>query len=68
MRQMRGFKGYYLVLGANDSVIALSLFTDRLVAEASTPKLMPWIKENLAPLLAAPTEAIDGSVVIQAMQ
>jgi hypothetical protein len=66
MQQMEGFKSYYLVLGAHDTVIALSLFADKSVAEASTPKLMPWIKENLGPLLASPTEAIDGSVAIEA--
>jgi hypothetical protein len=66
MRQMHGFKGYYLVLGADDRVIALSLFGDKSVAETSTPKLMPWIKENLGPLLASPTEPIDGNVLIVA--
>jgi hypothetical protein len=25
---------------------------------------MPWIKENLGPLLASPTESIDGTVVV----
>ncbi len=66
MRQMDGFKGYFLVLGAHDTAIALSLFADKSVAEACTPKLMPWIKENLGPLMASPTEAIDGSVLIAA--
>ena len=65
MRQMQGFKAYYLVAGASDTVIAVSLFTSKAVAESSTPKLMPWIKENLGPLLASPTEAIDGEVVIE---
>jgi hypothetical protein len=64
MKRMDGFKAYYLVVGADDTVIAVSLFTNRVVAEASTQKLMPWIKENLGPLLASPTEAIDGEVVI----
>jgi hypothetical protein len=27
-------------------------------------KLMPWIGGNLGPLLASPTEAIDGEVVV----
>ena len=36
----------------------------KAVAEGSTQKLMPWIKENLGPLLASPTEAIDGEVVL----
>lgn len=61
---MDGFKGYYLVFGADDRVLALSLLADRAVAEASTPKLVPWIKENLGPLLASPTEAVDGNVLI----
>ena len=65
MKQMDGFKAYYLVTGANDTVIAVSLFSSKAVAQASTPKLMPWIKENLGPLLASPTEAIDGDVVIE---
>jgi hypothetical protein len=25
---------------------------------------MPWIRENLGPLMASPTEAIDGEVVV----
>jgi len=64
MRKMAGFKAYYLVMGAEDTVIAVSLFTDKAVAETSTQTLLPWIKENLGPLLASPTEPIEGEVVI----
>jgi hypothetical protein len=64
MKAMEGFKAYYLVIGADETVIAVSLFTNRSVAEGSTQKLLPWIKENLGPLLASPTEAIDGEVVV----
>jgi Antibiotic biosynthesis monooxygenase len=66
MQKMDGFKGYYLVASADDTIIAVSLFTNKSVAETSTQTLMPWIKENLGPLLASPTEAIDGTVVINA--
>ena len=66
MQKMDGFKGYYLITGADDTIIAVSLFTDKAVAETSTQTLMPWIKENLGPLLASPTEAIDGIVVVMA--
>jgi hypothetical protein len=66
MKKMDGFKGYYLVAGADDTIIAVSLFTDKAVAQTSTQTLMPWIKENLGPLLASPTEAIDGIVVVSA--
>jgi len=64
MKQMEGFKGYYLIAGGDDTIIAVSLFSTKAVAEGSTQRLMPWIKENLGPLLASPTEAIDGEVVI----
>ncbi len=66
MQKMDGFKGYYLVAGAEDTIIAVSLFTNKSVAETSTQTLMPWIKENLGPLLASPTEAIDATVVVMA--
>jgi hypothetical protein len=64
MRKMDGFKAYYLVAGADDTIIAVSLYTNKAIAEGSTQKLMPWIKENLGPLLASPTEPIDGTVLV----
>jgi len=64
MKKMDGFKGYLLVVGADDVAMAISLFTNRSVAETSTQTLLPWIKENLGPLLASPTEAIDGEVAV----
>ena len=64
MKRMEGFKAYFLVAGADDTIIAVSLFTNKAVAETSTQTLMPWIKENLGPLLASPTEAIDGEVLV----
>jgi hypothetical protein len=67
MKQMDGFKGYHLVITPDDTVMAVSLFTNKATAETSTQRLMPWIKENLGPLLASPTEATDGEVVISEM-
>ena len=64
MKKMDGFKAYYLVMGGEDTVIAMSLFTNKAVAESSTEKLMPWIKENLGPLLASPTEPTEGEVMV----
>ena len=64
MQKMDGFRGYYLVAGADDTIVAVSLFTNQTVAQTSTQTLMPWIKENLGPLLASPTEATDGAVLI----
>ena len=67
MRKMDGFKGYYLIAGDDDTIIAVSLFTNRSVAETSTATLMPWIKENLGALLASPTEPIEGEVLVSAI-
>jgi hypothetical protein len=67
VRKMVGFKGYYLIAGADDTIIAVSLFTNKTVAETSTAALMPWIKENLGALLASPTEPIEGEVLVSAV-
>ena len=66
MQKMDGFKGYYLIGGADDTIIAVSLFSNKAVAETSTQTLMPWIKENLGLLLASPTDAVDGTVLLMA--
>jgi quinol monooxygenase YgiN len=64
MRKMKGFKAYYLIDTGNDTIMAVSMYTDRAVAEGSTQQLMPWIRENLGPLLASPPEASDGLVLV----
>ena len=66
MKKMDGFKGYYLISGADDTVVAVSLFTNQAVAQSSTQTLMPWIKENLGPLLVSPTEPFEGAVLVSA--
>jgi hypothetical protein len=66
MKKMDGFKGYYLISGADDTIVAVSLFTNQAVAQSSTQTLMPWIKENLGPLLASPTEPFEGTVLLSA--
>ena len=67
MKQMNGFKGYYLIATGDDNIVAVSLFTDVSVAQTSTAKLMPWIKENLGPLMASGTDPADGEVLIAEM-
>jgi hypothetical protein len=65
---MDGFKAFYVVVSADNTVTSLSLFTNKAVAESSTQTLMPWIKDNLGPLLSSLPEAIDGEVVISEVQ
>jgi hypothetical protein len=64
MKKMDGFKAYYLIKGGNDTIIAISLYSNQAVAEGSTAKLMPWIKENLGPIMTGPTDPTDGEVMI----
>ena len=66
MEKMDGFKGYYLIAGGDDTIIAVSLFANKTVAETSTATLTPWIKENLGALLTSPTEPIEGEVLVSA--
>jgi hypothetical protein len=67
VRKMDGFKAYYLIAGADDTIMAVSLFTNRSVAQTATQPLMPWMKENLVPLLASPIEATEGEVLVSDM-
>jgi hypothetical protein len=63
MPKMKGFNGHYLVVDANDTIIAVIHLTDKEATQTSTETLMWWIKENLRPLLASLMEATDGTVV-----
>jgi hypothetical protein len=66
LQKMDGFKAYYLIAGADDTLVAVSLFTNKAIAESSTQTLMPWIKENLGPLMVSPTEPFEGMVLVSA--
>src|SRR4029079_4749207 len=39
MKKMDGFKAYYLIAGGDDTIIAVSIFTNKAVAEGSTQQL-----------------------------
>jgi hypothetical protein len=47
-----------------NTLVAVSLFTDQATAQTSTATLMPWIRENLGPLMTSGTEAVDGTVLL----
>jgi hypothetical protein len=66
MKKLDGFKSYYLIVGADDTVVAVSLFTNKAAAEASMQTMTAWIKVNLGPLLVAPLETVEGTVVVAA--
>ena len=59
-----GFQAYYVIYGADDSVIAVSVFDNAAAAEESNKRALAWINEELAPLLATPATAIAGPVIV----
>jgi heme-degrading monooxygenase HmoA len=60
-----GFKAYYMVLSDdNNSLTTVSVFADKASAEACNAKVMDWIKQNMGPYVAAPTQAMEGRVAI----
>jgi hypothetical protein len=59
-----GFKAYYMVLGDDDALTTVSVFEDKAAADTCNAKLLDWIKQNMGPYVAAPTQAAAGRVVI----
>jgi hypothetical protein len=64
MKKIDGFKGIHLVASQDNILTIVSFFSNRTVAEASTQTLMPWLAENLDPLLASQPVAADGIVLL----
>ena len=48
---VEGFMGYYVVYAPDDTVIAISLFSNYAAAEESNKRALAWIEHDLAPLL-----------------
>jgi hypothetical protein len=53
-----------MVLSDDNSVTTVSVFADKASAEACNAKVMDWIKQNMGPYVAAPTQAMEGRVAI----
>ena len=42
----------------------LTVYTTKAGAEEANKKILPWITEHLAPLLAGPPEGMEGTVIV----
>jgi hypothetical protein len=62
-----GFRAYYVVYAPDDTVTAISVFNDYTGAEESNKRGLAWIEQNLAPLLAEPTQAVAGPVIVHTL-
>ena len=64
VRRMKGFKGYYLVNGGQNVVIAMSVFETAEEALASNEVAADWIRNNVLESKAGLPEVIVGDVLI----
>lgn len=62
-----GFMGYYVIYSPDDTVTAISIFNDFAGAEESNKRALAWIEKNIAPMLAGPTTAVAGPVIVHTL-
>jgi quinol monooxygenase YgiN len=63
MRQLPGFVAYYVVDGGDGTLIAISVFEDRAVAEESTRHATQWVRERLSHLIRTAPVISTGAVI-----
>jgi heme-degrading monooxygenase HmoA len=63
-RQMRGFKGYYLLDGGPDVLITISVFDNADQALASNEKAADWVRDNVLEFTKGMPEVTVGNVLI----
>ena len=64
VRQMRGFKGYYLLDGGPDVLITISVFDSADQALASNEKAADWVRNNVREFTKGMPEVMVGNVLI----
>ena len=64
MRRMKGFKGYYLVSGGQNVLIAMSVFETAEQALASNGIAADWVRNNVLESNTGIPEVIVGDVLI----
>ena len=64
VRNMPGFRGYYLVNGGPEVLIAISVFDNADGALASNEQAADWVRNNVLGSAAGTPEVLVGDVVI----
>jgi heme-degrading monooxygenase HmoA len=64
VRQMRGFKGYYLLDGGPDVFITISVFDSADQALASNEKAADWLRHHVLEFTNGMPEVTAGNVLI----
>jgi hypothetical protein len=64
MRELGGFRGYYLLEGGPDVVIAISMFDSADEALVSNEKAADWVRNNVMKLARGMPEIMVGDVLV----
>jgi hypothetical protein len=64
LRQMQGFRGYYLLDGGPDVLITVSIFNTFDEALASNETAAAWVRANMLEFTKGMPEVMTGSVLI----
>jgi heme-degrading monooxygenase HmoA len=64
IRQMRGFKGYYLLDGGPDVLITISMFDSADEAFASNERAADWVRNNVLEFTKGMPEVMIGNALI----
>jgi hypothetical protein len=68
VRGMKGFRGYYLVRGGQDVLIAMSVFETAQQALASNEIAAEWVRNDVPESATGTPEVIVGDVLISEVQ
>ena len=64
MRELEGFRGYYLLDGGPDVIITISLFESAAEAFVSNEKAADWVRHNVLEFARGMPEVMVGDVLI----
>jgi heme-degrading monooxygenase HmoA len=64
IRQMDGFRGYYLLDGGPDVLITISIFDSAGAAFASNEKAAAWVRNNVLEFTKGMPEVMVGNALI----
>ena len=64
IRELAGFRGYYLLAGGPDEIIAISMFDSADEALVSNEKAADWVRNHVMEFMRGMPEVMVGDVLI----
>lgn len=64
IRQIDGFRGYYLVRPSEGEAVTISLFEDQSGGQESSRRAAEWLTENLPDVSISSPQVMAGEVVL----